>query len=254
MKTDTFGDAGSDGITVVTGTGNTTIVGGGAGDTITVTGLATDTQTFTGSVSAFVITAGAGAQTITDGVGASTITGGAGNDTITLAAADTAIDIVVFSAITDGVDTITNFEGSTGGDIIQIAGALKTSLRSDTAGVNGDAAANTNTGATYAIETAAIGVVAAAHNGTLTVAHLTTAGYAAVAVALEVAFVFGDAAGDTANVEIFAVESDTAGTFGVYAWLQSSATDITVDGTELTLLGIATGGLGAFAAGDIAIA
>ena len=76
-----------------------------------------------------------------------------------------------------------------------------------------------------------------------------------MATALEVAFVFADANNDaTLNVEIFAVESDTAGTFGLYAWTQSSATDITVAGTELVLLGIVTGGLGAFAAGDIAIA
>ena len=78
----TCADAADNGITIATGTGNTTVTGGAVGDTITVTGLATATQTFTGSGAIFNITAGANAQTITGGALTDTIDGGAGSDSI----------------------------------------------------------------------------------------------------------------------------------------------------------------------------
>jgi len=213
---------------------------GTSGDVLTIDAsnlTGTNALTFIGAAETtgkFIVKGGAAADAITAGSGGDVITGNGGADSITLGAG---IDKVVILALTNGADTVVDF--TIAEDIIEIGGALKTALRSDTAQVDGDVTANTNTGATYAIETAAFGVVTAANNGTLSSADLTATGYSAVATSIEGAFVFGDAAADTANVEIFAVESDE-GTFGLYAWTQSSATDVTVAGTELTLLGVFT--------------
>lgn len=157
-----------------------------------------------------------------------------GADIIALPSSAGAAQTLVYNNINEGGDTVTVF--TVAEDKIQISGALKAALSGDAAKVDGVLA----TPAAYAIETAAIGVVDATNNGTLTSANLTTAGYAAVATSISNAFTFTDAGSDTANIEIFAVESDAAGTFGLYAWTQSSATDTTVDGSELTLLGVYT--------------
>jgi Ca2+-binding RTX toxin-like protein len=212
-------------------------------------------DTINGAGGADSIVGGLGDDSIIGGAGADTIVGGSGSDVIALGDADAAADLVFLNAITDAGDTISQFEGGTGGDVILIGGTLKTALDGDTVIVDGDLSDNANAGADYAIETDAIGVVAAAENGTLTLAHLTTAGYSAVATAIAVAFEFTDAGSDsTLNVEIFVVESDTVGTFGIYAWTQAAADDVTVGGSELVLLGIVTGSLGEASAGDIAIA
>jgi Ca2+-binding RTX toxin-like protein len=80
----TFGDAGSNGITVVTGASNFTVAGSGATDTITVTGLNTAGQTFNGSTALgkFAIVGGAEATSITTGALADTVTGAGGADVI----------------------------------------------------------------------------------------------------------------------------------------------------------------------------
>lgn len=83
--TATFGDAGSEGITVAVGSGNVVLTGTGTTDTITVTGLGTAGQTFIGNAGTSVIfnvTGGAGAQTITGGAGNDLIVGGGGVDNL----------------------------------------------------------------------------------------------------------------------------------------------------------------------------
>ncbi|MCP1317646.1 hypothetical protein [Halomonas sp. 707B3] len=224
------------------GDGDDTI-GGGDGNDIIIGGLGVDE--LTGGDGNDTITGGEGADTITGGEGADTITGGAGNDTISLAETSVAVDkVVIDQTAADNKSTVTGFKSTS--DIIQISGALKTALASDTGKVAGDS----TTPAAYAIETAAIGTVTDANNGTLTSADLTD--LAKVAASINGAFSFTDAAGEVAQTEVFAVESDTAGNFGIYAWTQSADADTTVDSGELVLLGTVTGD--DFAAVDIAIA
>ena len=178
-----------------------------------------------------------GIVTINGGTGADTISVAAGDKTIALGASDdSAIDTITLTAVT-GKNTVTGFVSAQ--DTFDINGALKTALSGDTTEVAGDVSANTNTGATYAIETAATGYVTEDENGTLIAADLTD--LTKIATAITGAFVFGDAGGDGANVEVFAVESDTTGTFGIYAWTQSAAGDTTVAAGELVILGIVTG-------------
>ena len=182
--------------------------------------------------------AAAGIVTINGGTGADTISVAAGDKTINLGAVnDAAVDTILLTAVS-GKNTVTGFVSAS--DTFEISGALKTALYSDTAEVVGDVTANTNTGATYAIETAATGIVDIGNQGTLVAADLSD--LTKIATAITGAFVFGDGGVDAnANTEVFAVESDTAGTFGIYAWLQSSASDTTVGADELTILGIVTG-------------
>lgn len=119
----TFGDIADNAAAVTAGKGNATVVGGSAGDTITVTGLVTASQTFTGSVAAFNVTAGAGAQTIVTGAAVDTITGGeaadiitagAGADVIDLTEGTPAIDTINFNVVADFGDVVTAFAIGTG--------------------------------------------------------------------------------------------------------------------------------------------
>ena len=229
---------------------------GGTGDSITFTDAASIVDAdfarysnvevltlFNGANTAVLstIAATAGITTVTAGTSTDALTNSSGSAmTFNLGASDdSAVDTINLLAVS-GTTTVTGFVSAE--DTFEIvAGALLTATRSDTAEVVGDVSANTNTGETYAIETAVTGIVTDAENGTLTVANLTATTLTEVAASITGAFVFGDANADTANVEVFAVESDTAGTFGIYAWTQSTNTDTTVGADELVTLGIVTG-------------
>lgn len=132
-------------------------------------------------------------------------------------------------------DKINVIGATSGSDKITVA-----AISTDTDEVVGDVTANGNTGTTYAIETAGNGIVAAENNGTLSVANLTAATLTEVAASINGAFDFTDAGGEAAQTEMFAVESDTAGTWAMYTWLQSAEGDTTVDAAELTLIGVVT--------------
>jgi hypothetical protein len=114
----------------------------------TINGSAgTSAQTINGTIVADTITGGAGADTISAGTGADNITGGAGNDNITIteATADSAVDNVILNtAATNGVDTVTGFKVGT--DNIHFDGA-DTSLDGGT----GTAAAATLVGSAAAV-------------------------------------------------------------------------------------------------------
>ena len=138
-------------------------------------------------------------------------------------------------AITSILDQVTVVAATSNSDTITIAAPSV-----DTTEVVGDVTANGGNGTTYAIEGVGNGVVDAGNNGTLSAANLSAGTLTDVATSINAAFQFGDANGEGAQTEIFFVESDTAGAYGMYSWTQGSATDTTVDAAELNLIGIVT--------------
>ena len=128
-----IGSAETDGtFTITGGTGNDSITGGAGSDTLSG-GTGNDT-----------LIGGAGNDSLTSGAGNDSITGGSGADTIALgsSANDNARQTVIYSTTSDGAaaggssgaDTITQFDANANDatdDLIQISGALKTTLDDD---------------------------------------------------------------------------------------------------------------------------
>jgi len=182
----------------------------------------------TGQTEGFAITTGTAA-----GVNIITLAQ-TGANTVNIAdSTETSADIVILDNVVTTLNVISGVDSAE--DIIKVGGTLKAGLAGDTAKVEGDVAANTSTGATYAIETAAIGWVDEGDNGTFAVTDF--ADLTKVAAAVTGAFVFGDAGNDaTLNKEVFVVEADTLAKFGVYVWTQSAAGDTTVGADELVYI------------------
>jgi Ca2+-binding RTX toxin-like protein len=127
------GQDGNDGIT-----GDADLVlDGNAGIDTFIGGVGTDT--LSGGAAEDTLSGGDGTDTLNGGEGADLLVGGGGNDTINTGVADDNIqDIVRFTATTEFVDTVSNFDvnGATStDDQIQFSGALATLLDDGT--VNG---------------------------------------------------------------------------------------------------------------------
>jgi Ca2+-binding RTX toxin-like protein len=102
-------------LVVLTGSAANVIASGGAGgDTLTAAAAG---STLNGDAGADTLNGAAGADVINGGAGADTIDAGAGADTITLGAG---ADVYSHdgTVATDGSDTITDFTGGAGGDVV----------------------------------------------------------------------------------------------------------------------------------------
>jgi len=210
-------------VTLTTGDGADTITGGAGIDTI-VAGAGADT--ITGGGAADVITGGLGSDTMSGGAGAddflytNTLDGGATGDVIT-GFVSTSDDIIIDGALETAVD---------------LAGGA-TALVTVTQAVAGTAiAAQLETTEMLFLDTA----MNQAETNSVTAAELTN--LTSVAALVDEAFTQADAGAVAARTIIVVLESaDTAGTFGLYTYVQSAAGDTTFDAAEFSLLGVVTG-------------
>lgn len=102
----------------------------GANDILTGDGLINNLNAGGGDDTIF---GNAGADVLNGGAGADTITGGAGADAINVGAAvDNLVDLVIYTELTDGADTIANFDSNDGtnatDDMVIISGNLALAL------------------------------------------------------------------------------------------------------------------------------
>lgn len=208
------------------------------GDTVLVEGLvlgsnAANTITV---ATASTILGGGGNDIITGSISNDRITGGMGADTIAVGV-DAAADVVVFTAVNEGADTVTGFVAAN--DAIEIDGALQAQLDDITvnaafaflaaAGGAGAATAANITTTDEAI------IISAAENATITAAQLTDLALVAAKLGLEITMT--SATGDDA---LIVLESTTAGTYGVYVYQENGTAPNAVSAAELTLLGVVT--------------
>jgi len=188
---------------------------------------------------------GAGDDIFTDSVGVDEITGGTGADQIAISTGGN--DKIIYSASTDGGvagaasgnDVITNFTSAA--DAVVISGALKTAyadggdvtLNLFAASDNDDAAKETVD--LTAANTAEGLFIDETQNGTFVSGDLTD--LTKVATAFDSAFTLTSADGEDA---LLILESDTAGTFGLYHFVDTATATNTVDAAELSILAIIT--------------
>ncbi|PHV07845.1 hypothetical protein CSQ96_08110 [Janthinobacterium sp. BJB412] len=231
---------------LTTGSGNDSIVGGAVADTLTG-GAGTDT--INGGAGADILVGGTGADSLTGGEGADTITGGTGNDSIVLTEATAAVDhVVLVSAATNGVDTITGFTTGAGGDIIAFVAADTTvgtasaaqAVFATTAAVlvsaaAYDLAAVTNTATTDVIvltgTTAANGDLSTSTTGSELLKLLGTADSAATGITT-----------DGASDQFFVVAYDNG---NAYLYNVAAGGDSVAAASEITLVGVISGASGA---------
>jgi len=188
---------------------------------------------------------GAGDDIFTDSVGVDEITGGTGADQIALSTGGN--DKIIYSASTDGGvagaasgnDVITNFTSAA--DAIVISGALKTAYADGgDATLNLFAASDNDDAAKETVDLTAANTaeglfVDETQNGTFVSGDLTD--LTKVATAFDSAFTLTSADGEDA---LLILESDTAGTFGLYHFVDTATATNTVDAAELSILAIIT--------------
>jgi hypothetical protein len=213
-----------------------------AAGSITVTG----TSAVTGGTSgANTIVGSGGVDVIHAGGGADTITGGDGLDVIDLGSADGAVDTVNIASVNDGStvgadgvgDTITNFVSTS--DKIKFTTAIfdditgNTALEFATTGIN-----DGNTGAAVAASLTATNemLFLNAANSNIVAADLDD--ISVVAAKLEAQITLTATGADDG---VIVVESTTAGTFGVYSFVETAGTTDQFDVADLTVLAIVTG-------------
>ena len=221
-------------------TATATFTGSAGADTIIGTAGA---NTINADAGNDTISGGAGADTINAGAGLDRISGEAGADTINVGTGDAVADVVVFSALADGGDTITGYFAAY--DSIEIDGALQIAF-DDIGAANaafvfgaaaGGAGVATALNATTTVE--AISILGAENGGAavVTAANLNNTTLVAALIGQEITLTA--AVGDDA---MFLIESsDVAGTFAVYAYTENGVAANAVSANELTLLGVVTG-------------
>ena len=188
---------------------------------------------------------GAGDDIFTDSAGVDEITGGTGADQITLSTGGN--DKIIYSTASDGGvagaatgnDVVTNFTSAA--DAILISGTLKTAYADGGdvtlnlfAASDNDAAAKETVDLTAA-NTAEGLFVDETQNGTFIAGDLTD--LTKVATLFDSAFTLTSADGEDA---LLILESDTAGTFGLYHFVDTATATNTVDAAELSILAIVT--------------
>jgi len=261
-----LGDTGADDLTITGGAGVETItitngdlddltINVGAGnDVVTLTGAQGDNIEINAGTGNDVIVGSNDDDEIVAGAGTDNITGGAGADQIDLVETTSAADNVIYLEATDGGtagvdgghDVITGFVSGT--DDIMIDGALETAILD-----GGNAVLNITTithggGATALDHEATANQDEAVFiaDSSLTAAQLSDV--SAVAAYLETEITLTAQAGDDA---IIVIESTTAGTFGVYSYLEAG-TDDQYDAGDIAIL--ATVVADDVVAGDLALA
>jgi hypothetical protein len=261
-----LGDTGADDLTITGGAGVETItitngdlddltINVGAGnDVVTLTGAQGDNIEINAGTGNDVIVGSNDDDEIVAGAGTDNITGGAGADQIDLVETTSAADNVIYVEATDGGtagvdgghDVITGFVSTS--DDIMIDGALETAILD-----GGDATLNITT-ITHGGGATALDHEATANQdeaifiagSSLTAAQLSDV--SAVAAYLETEITLTAQAGDDA---IIVIESTTAGTFGVYSYLEAG-TDDQYDAGDISIL--ATVVADDVVAGDLALA
>ena len=193
-------------------------------------------------------TAGVATPVAFDASDSLVITGSTGADTITLTGT-TPIAKLVYSAVTDGGaagvgadgDTIAGFVAAT--DEFDIDGAFQTAV--DDVTVNaafawGSAAGGAGVATVVNVTTTAeaINVLGAENGGAGVVTAANLGNLTLVAALLEQEITLTAASGVDALV---VVESSTAGTFGIYYYLETGAVADNFDAVDLRLIGIVTG-------------
>ena len=238
--------------TLVGGSGNDVVTGGTAADSLTGGGGA---DTISGGDGADSLLGGTGADSITGGEGADSITGGTGNDTIVLTETTSAIDkVILATAATNGVDTITGF--AVGVDTITFQTADTTVVTTAGTAVFATGAATLVTSATYVANaigstttsdvleltglTSANGDLGAATDGTELFKLLGTADSAATSITV------------TADEDAFFIIAYDNGNAYLYNAVDSDDADLLITASEVKLVSIITGiTANAFASGDI---
>lgn len=229
--------------TLTGGTGADTITGGSAIDTI-VGGNGNDT--INGGAGNDDLQGGLGNDTIVGGIGDDTITGGAGNDTLT---GGVGADDFVFSAASNGTDTITDF----------VSGTDDLNVGTNVVGTLAEVAPITSAGATnsvtlvddsaYYISTnGAAGNLTTGGTATLTTADLSKTTLTEVAAYLDERIV---TSGTDAQDTVFALNWTAGGSTQTYIYEHIEANNNnTIEAAELSLIGIVERGETVLTTGD----
>jgi len=189
---------------------------------------------------------GAGDDIFTDSVGVDEITGGTGKDQIALSTGGN--DKIIYSTASDGGaagaasgnDEITNFTSAA--DAIVISGSLKTAYADDGDGtLNLFAASDDNDPAKEAADLTAANTaeglfVDETQNGTFVLGDLTD--LTKVATLFNATFQMSNSS--VGQDALLVLESDTAGTFGLYHFVDTATNTNAVDAAELSILAIIT--------------
>jgi hypothetical protein len=189
---------------------------------------------------------GAGDDILTDSVGVDEITGGTGADQIALSTGGN--DKIIYSASTDGGvagaasgnDVVTNFTSAA--DAVVISGSLKTAYADGgDATLNLFAASDNDDAAKETVDLTAANTaeglfVDETQNGTFVSGDLTD--LTKVAILFNATFQMSNSS--VGQDALLVLESDTAGTFGLYHFVDTATNTNTVDAAELSILAIIT--------------
>ena len=218
-----------------------TLTGTNVADTVNLRYVSVDGD----DIAKLTVNLGAGDDIFTDSAGVDEITGGTGADQITLSTGGN--DKIIYSTASDGGvagaasgnDVVTNFTSAA--DAILISGTLKTAYADGGDGTlnlfaasDNDAAAKETVNLTAA-NTAEGLFVDETQNGTFVSGDL--ADLTKVATLFDSTFTLTSADGEDA---LLVLESDTAGTFGLYHFVDTATATNTVDAAELSILAIIT--------------
>ena len=218
-----------------------TLTGTNVADTVNLRYVSVDGD----DIAKLTVNLGAGDDIFTDSVGVDEITGGTGADQITLSTGGN--DKIIYSTASDGGvagatsgnDVITNFTSAA--DAVVISGSLKTAYADGGDGtLNLFAASDNDDAAKETVDLTAANTaeglfVDETQNGTFVSGDLTD--LTKVATLFDSAFTLTSADGEDA---LLILESDTAGTFGLYHFVDTATATNTVDAAELSILAIVT--------------
>ena len=218
-----------------------TLTGTDVADTVNLRYVSVDGD----DIQKLTVNLGTGDDIFTDSAGVDEITGGEGADQINLSTGGN--DKIIYSTTSDGGaagvasgnDVIANFESTA--DAILISGALKIAYAdSGNETLNLFAASDNDDQAKETVNLAAANTaeglfVDDTQNGTFVSGDLTD--LAKVATLFDATFTLTSANGEDA---LLVLESDTAGTFGLYHFVDTETNTNTVDAEELSILAIVT--------------
>ena len=219
-----------------------TLSGSNAADTVNLRYVSVDGD----DIAKLTVNLDAGDDIFTDSAGVDEITGGTGADQIALSTGGN--DKIIYSTASDGGvagaasgnDVITNFTSAA--DAVVISGSLKTAyadggdvtLNLFAASDNDDAAKETVD--LTAANTAEGLFVDETQNGTFVSGDLTD--LTKVATLFNATFQMSNSS--VGQDALLVLESDTAGTFGLYHFVDTATATNTVDAAELSILAIIT--------------
>ena len=218
-----------------------TLSGTNAADTVNLRYVSVDGD----DIVKLTVNLGAGDDIFTDSVGVDEITGGTGADQIALSTGGN--DKIIYSTASDGAvagatsgnDVVINFTSTE--DSVLISGTLKTAYADGGDGtLNFFAASDNDDAAKQTVDLTAANTaeglfVDDTENGAVTSGDLTD--LTKVATLFDAAFTLTSADGEDA---LLVLESDTAGTFGLYHFVDTATNTNTVDAAELCILAIVT--------------